>query len=182
MKPFLRKTVLFALVAALVLAALPFGGVSATSASDTTPPQGEVTDERLEQIWARQQRLYERIGKGFDRLDDFTARIQARIDKAEARGKDVTALQDALDTFVAAAKDAQPIYESGKGIISSHHGFDENGKVTDSETAKETVQAMRETLQEIKAAMDGTRGMLREAIRAFREANPRPKPTVTPGG
>lgn len=181
MKLFFRKTVLFGLVAALLLAALPIGGASAARASDTTP-QGEVTDERLEQIWARQQRIYERIGKGFDRLDEFTARLQARIDRAEARGRDVTALQTALDAFVQAAKDAQPIYESGRGIISSHQGFDENGKVTDSEKAKETVQAMREKLQELKAAMAGTRKMLREAIRAFREANPRQKPTVTPGG
>lgn len=175
-----RKTMLFALVAALAVASLPLMSVSALGADDPQPPQGTVTNEKLEQVWARQQRTYERLGKGFDRSDEFIARAQKLIDRAKANGKDVTALQSALDVFEAAIKDAHPIYEGGKGIINSHQGFDSNGKVTDPEKAKETVQAMREKLQEIKAAMDGTGKALREAIKAFREANPRPTKTPTP--
>ena len=77
-------------------------------------------------------------------------------------------------------KDAKPIYESAKGIINSHQGFDANGKVTDLEKAKETVKAMHAKMQEIKTAMGGTGKALREAIKAFREANPRPVKTPTP--
>lgn len=181
MKLLLRKTILFVLVTALALAILPLSAVSAKSAHDPTPPPiGQVSGEKLEQAWARQQRIYERLGKGFDRLDTFTTRVQARIDKAEARGKDVAALQSALDAFVDAAKDAQPIYESAESIINSHQGFDENGKVTDPQKARETVQALREKLQEIKTVMKGTGKALREAIKAFRQANPRPQSTATP--
>jgi hypothetical protein len=35
---------------------------------------------------------------------------------------------------------------------------------------------MHEKMQEIKTIMNGTGRALREAIRAFREANPRPQP------
>ena len=181
MKTLFRKTVLYALVAALAMASLPFVSASAAGADDPTPPpQGQISNERLERVWARQLRLYEQIGNGFERESAFIKKAQRLIDRAKENGKDVSAVQAALDAFEAAVKDAHPIYESAKGIVNSHQGFDSNGKVTDSEKAKETVNAMREKLQEIKEAMDGTRRALREAIRAFREANPRPQPTPTP--
>ncbi len=104
------------------------------------------------------------------------------IDRARQDGKDVSAVQAALDAFEEALKDAHPVYESGKGIVNSHQGFDENGKVTDAEKAKETVQAMGEKLREIKDAMAGTGRALREAIRDFREANPRPENLPAPEG
>ena len=83
-------------------------------------------------------------------------------------------MQAALDAFNDAIKDAHPIYESARGIINSHQGFDDNGKVTDAEQAKETVKVMGEKLKEIKEAMSGTGKALRAAIKAFRAANPRP--------
>jgi prefoldin subunit 5 len=179
MKTLLKKTVLFALVAALGLAAMPFVIASAAGENDPTPPpQGQISNERLERVWARQLRIYERMG----RTEEFVERLQKLIDRAKANGKDVSAVQAALDTFKAAVKDAQPIYESIKGIINSHQGFDSNGKVTDPEKAKETVKTMREKLKEIRETMNGTGKALREAIRAFRQANPHLQPTLTPTG
>ena len=173
MKTLFRKTILFALVAALGVASLPFARVLAAGAYDPPlPPRGEISNQRLEQVWARQLRLYERIGNGFERADRFTDKVQQLIDRAQENGKDVSAGQAALDAFEAALKDAHPIYESVEGIINSHQGFDVDGKVTDTEKAKETVKAMGEKLKEVRAAMNGTGKALLEAIRAFREATP----------
>jgi hypothetical protein len=180
MNLFFKKTMLFALVAALGLAAMPVVSASAAGQSDSIPRQSEISNEKLEQAWARQLHAYERIGKGLERNDAFIDRAQNLIDKAAEKGKDVTALQAALDAFEAAVKEARPVYESAGGIVKSHQGFDENGKVTDAAQAKETVRSMSEKLKEIKTAMDGTGQALREAIKAFREANPRPQPTTTP--
>jgi hypothetical protein len=178
MKTLFRKTILIAIVAALGVASLPLLSVSAAGDYDPpVPEQRQIPDERLERIWARQLRLYERIGNGFEREDRFIERVQSLIDRARENGKDVSAVQAALDAFEAAVQDARPIYESANGIVNSHQGFDENGKVTNPERAQETVQAMREKFQEIKDAMGGTRKALLEAIKAFREANPRPQPT-----
>lgn len=174
MKTLFKKTILFALVAALSVASLPFVSVSAAG-------EGQLSNERLEQIWARQLRRYERLGRVFERDDAFIERVQKLIDRAKENGKDVSEVQAALDAFEAALKDAHPIYESAKGIVNSHQGFDENGKVTDPAKAQETVNAMRAKFQEIKEAMNGTGKALREAIRAFREANPRPQATPTAG-
>ena len=164
-----RKTVLLALVVALGVASLPFVSVSAAG-------QGQISNERLEKVWARQLRIYALMG----RTDKFVEKAQQLIERAAENGKDVSALQSALDAFETALKDAQPIYESVKGIVNSHQGFDDNGKVTDAEKAQETVRAMGEKMKEIKAAVDGTGKSLREALRAFREANPRPERTPTP--
>ncbi len=178
MKMLFKKTILFVLVTVLGLAAMPFVSVSAAGQYDPTPPpaeRGQISNERLERVWARQIRIYERMGY----TDEFVERVQKLIDRAKANGKDVSAVQAALDAFEAALKDAHPIYESANGIVNSHQGFDSNGKVTDPQKAQETVKAMREKFKEIKDAMNGTGKALREAIKAFREANPRPQPTPT---
>ena len=178
MKTLFRKTILFALVAVLGVASLPFARVSAAGEYDPTlPPRGEISNQRLEQVWARQLRLYERIGNGFERADRFTDKVQQLIDRAQENGKDVAAVQAALDAFEAALKDAHPIYESAKGIVTSHQGFDVDRKVTDTEKAKETVRAMGEKLKDIRAAMNGTGRALLEALRAFRQANLPLQPT-----
>src|SRR6266498_739298 len=111
-----KKMTLVALAAALVFAAFP---VTSVFAQGEKPPKGELTNEKLEQIWARQLANYEKIGKGFENTDALIAKFQARIDKAAESGKDVTALQAALDAFAAALKSARPTYESMNGIINS---------------------------------------------------------------
>ena len=163
-----KKTILIVLAAVLVFAAFP---VTSVFAQGENPPKGELTNEKLEQIWARQLKIHERLGKGFDDIDGKIAKFQARIDKAAENGKDVTALQAALDAFEAASKSAKPIYDSISGVVTSHQGFDANGKVTDAEQAKTSVQDVRAKLKELKSAMGRTGKALREALKAFREAN-----------
>ena len=180
MKIFFRKTILTALMLVLGLTAMPILSASAAGEYDPTPPPqpaGQIRTERLERVWARQLRTYERMGH----TDEFIEKAQKLIDRAKAKGKDVTAVQAALDAFKAAAKDAQPIYESIKGLINSHRGFDSNGKVTDPEQARETVKAMHEKFKEIRETMNGTGKAVHEAIKAFRQANPRPRPTPASG-
>jgi len=175
MKTLFRKTIVLALLAALGLAALPFVNASAAGNYDPSVPQGEVASERLERVWARQRRIYGRMG----RTDEFIEKIQKMIDRAKENGKDVSDVQSALEAFKSAAKEVQPTCESIKGIINSHPGFDSNGKVTDTEKAKETVRAMHEKFKEIHRIMNGTGKALRQAIRDFRQANPRPQATPT---
>lgn len=173
-----KKMILMVLTVALVFAAFP---VTSVFAQGENPPKYGMTNEKLEQIWARQLKTYERIGKGFENTVAQVEKIQARIDKAASDGKDVTALQAALDAFESAIKSAKPTYESMNGIVNSHQGFDANGKVTDAEKAKSTLKEMRTKMQELKSEMGGRGKALREAMKAFREAN-RPADTSTEGG
>jgi uncharacterized coiled-coil DUF342 family protein len=180
-----RKTILVALIAALTLAALPITSVYAVGLSDPTDPPADetqqVSNERLERVWARLQRVYERQGRILDRADAMVEKIQNLIDRMNENGKDTTALQAALDTYEEALKDAHPVYESAKGIINSHQGFDADGKVTDREKALETVKDLRDKLQEIRQIVGEPGAALREALKAFREAHRPADSSNTPG-
>jgi len=169
MKNMFKKMILAVMTAALVFAAFPV--TSAFAQGESPSSTGEVSNEKLEKAWARQLKIYERLGNGFDGLDAQIAKFQERIDKAASKGKNVTALQSALDAFEASSKTAQPIYDSIESIVNSHEGFDADGKVTDAEQAKSTLQEMGAKLKEVKSSMDGTGKALREAFKAFREAN-----------
>lgn len=179
MKNIFKKKILVALAAALVFAAFP---LTSAFAQSENPPAGEVSGEKLEQAWARQLKGYERIGKGFDNLDDQIEKFQERIDSAAENGKDVTALQAALDAFESAMKAAEPTYESMEEIVSSHQGFDDNGKVTNVEKAAATVKEMGEKLKQLKSEMNGTGKALRAAMKAFRDANHPAEPSTDRGG
>lgn len=166
MKNTFNKMFLAVLTAALVFASFP---VTSAFAQGETPPK--LTTAKMEEIWARQLKIHERLGQMFDNSDARLAKLQERIDKAKANGKDVSAVQTALDNFKAALKTAKPIYESMNGIINSHQGFDASGKVIDAEKAKSTLKEMRGKMQELKSAMGGTGKALRDALQVFREAN-----------
>jgi DNA repair exonuclease SbcCD ATPase subunit len=173
MKNIINKIILAVLTAALVFSALP---VTSVFAQGEQPPKGELTNEKMEEIWARQLKAHERLGKLFSD-NERLVKLQELIDKAKANGKDVTALQTALDNFQAALKKAKPIYESMNGIVNSHQGFDTNGKVVDAEKAKATLKELRAKNQELKSALGGTGKALQEAVKAFRAANkPADKP------
>jgi len=165
MKNMFKKMILAVSAAALIFAAFP---VTSAYAADDAPP---VSNEKLEKAWGKQLQVYERIGKAFVDTDAKLAKFQERIDKAAGNGKDVTDLQAALDAYSVAIKAAQPKYESMASIVNTHAGFDADGKVTDAEQAKSTVGQMRTSMQELKSTMGGTFKALREALKAFREAN-----------
>jgi len=177
-----QKTILVALVAALALAMWPITSAHASGLGDPTDPPADETrlsDERLERAWARLQRVYERQGRMLDRADEMAERIQGLIDRMNENGKDTAALQAALDTYEEALKDAHPVYESAKGILNSHQGFDADSEVTDREKAVETIKELRDKLHEIRQIVGEPGKALREAIKAFRKAN-RPGDLTTP--
>jgi hypothetical protein len=168
MKNSFKKMILAVMTAALVFAAFP---VTNAFAADNPTPKSGLTNEKLEKVWARQLKVYERLGNAFTDTDAKIAKFQALIDKAASNGKDVTAVQSALDAFKAALNNTKPIYDSIKVIVTSHQGFDASGKVTDLTQAKSTVEAMGLKLKEVKSSLDGTGKALHEAIREFRKAN-----------
>jgi len=172
-----RVSIALSVVALGVVSILPSNVYALGPGDPTIVGTPAVGYPRLVQAWQRQQQVYARLGNMFDRVDQRLQRGQELIDKAKANGKDVTALQAALDAFSAAVKDARPVYESGKGIVASHKGFDADGNVVDAAQALQTVQDMRGKLQEIRDILVGPAKALRDAIQQFRQANHPAAPT-----
>jgi hypothetical protein len=168
MNIFFRKVILSTLVAVLALAALP---VASAFAQGENPPVREPSTEQLEKAWAHQLKVHEGLTRAFEDGDAHFERAQELIDRASDKGLDTSAVQAALNAFSAAVGRSGSIYNEVDALITSHAGFDANGKVTDAAQAQATVQSVRAKLEELRTSMDGTGKAWREAIRAFRETN-----------
>jgi hypothetical protein len=177
-----KKTILVALVAALAVAALPLTNVFAAPAQDpATPPApgGRIT-ERLERLWQRTLKGLDRANGIDDRSSKVIEKTQAFIDKAKANGKDVTAVQAALDAYKQATTAALPMVAQAQEIANSHNGFDSAGKVTDVKQAAATLKELATQLKAIRSEVLPSAKALHEAIKNFREANPPANATSTP--
>ncbi len=186
MKTMFGKFTLMAVLFALLLTALPAQTAQAAGANDpVTPPAGvtpdpAMTNVRLERAFLRQKNNVERLAFTFENVDTVIARAEEALAKAAANGKDVTALQKAIDDFKAALEKAEPLYEDAQAIADAADGFDAEGKVTDAETAKETVQALGEALKAVRETLGESFKALRDALRDFRQDNSRPTATPKP--
>jgi hypothetical protein len=176
----IKKFALAALVLAIALAAFPFAGASAAGLNGQTTALPDNT--RLENLWARQQATYQRQSDRLANASTFIARVQTLIDKASAKGWDTSSVQAALNALSAIIPAVQAAHAPGAAIIASHAGFDASGTVTDRTTAIATVKSLAQVFKDTRTAMDGTLKALHEAVKAFRQAHPRPAttPAATP--
>ena len=178
----LKKFVLVGIIAALGFTVLPLQSAAAVGANDpAVPPAGQRDYPRLERIWVREQRRYDRQAALLERADAAISKVQTLLDKAAQKGLDVSAIQAALDAFSQAVSLAQAAHEPGAAIIRTHSGFNANGEVQDQEKAVETMKALQQVLKDTRTAMNGTGRALWQAIRQWRqEHRGAATPTVTP--
>ncbi len=171
MKTILNKITLAVLVFSMLLAGIPLSRAHAADLTADPTPAAPVKDRttRLEKAFANQTKRIEKAGKLYEQADLGFPKLQSRIDKAKAKGVDVTAIQTALDAVKKALTDARPLYDQAKSIVDVHKGFDSDGKITDPTAALETVKSLRETSKQFKEAMNGTVQALHETIKALRE-------------
>jgi len=171
-----KKIALAALVLAIALAAFPFAGASAAGLNGQNNALPDNT--RLENRWARQQATYQRQSDRLANASTFISKVQALIDKAKGKGWDTSAVQAALNALSAVIPAVQVAHAPGAAIITSHAGFDATGKVTDRTTAIATAKSLAQVLKDTRTAMNGTWKALHEAVKALRQAHP--KPATTP--
>ena len=174
-----KKSLIVAIIAALGLSALPFVSVYAQSPTPVTPTApGQPSTDRLQKAWSKEQDAYNKLAKVINGASGMISNIQTKIDAAKAKGKDVASVQSALDAFSTAVKNVQGIYASIQSIVQTHAGFDAAGNVTDPTQALQTVQDLHTQLASIRQAGVREAGKaLRDAIKAFRQANPPATPT-----
>ena len=177
-----KKSLIVAAIAAMGLSALPLFNAYAQSANPpVTPVPGQLSSDKLQKAWGKEQTTYARIGKILDGANTLISKVQSKLDDAKAKGKDVSAVQTALDAFSAALKNVQPTYSDMQTIIQSHSGFDASGTVTDPTQAFQTVQSFKSDAEKIRQAGVSEAGKaLHEAIKAFRQANPPATPAPSP--
>ncbi|MBV6394885.1 MAG: hypothetical protein HFACDABA_00455 [Anaerolineales bacterium] len=168
----LQKIILAACIVALAAAVLPLTSVFAAG-------NNEIDNNRLEAIWQKMQNRYARVGRMFDNDARLIQSAERMIERLEQEGQPTAELKAALQAYEDALKTARPLYESCKGILNSHKGFDASGKVTDTGQAQETVRAFGEKFAAVRNAMGGTGKTLAELMKSLR-GQYRPAPATSP--
>ncbi|MEI7646310.1 MAG: hypothetical protein WCJ55_18725 [Chloroflexales bacterium] len=149
----------------VALFSLSVGWGSALAAPKDSP------NKALEQGYLRVQKSLKLQDQHLTRLGTFADRVAADIAKVKAKGKDTTVVEQALDTFRQQLASARADWQTASGALSSHAGFDAQGKVTDAVAARATLKTARDAMVQVHKTMDGAAKALRTALKVFRKAN-----------
>lgn len=147
------------------------GGSIPASVAYAATPQPQNNHLRLEYALKREQL---RLTGQQDRLDlarQRAADVQSWIDELSGQGKDTSKIQTALNTFKTQLEAAQTAHDEAKQILDAKAGFDANGKVTDPDQARETLQSARKAMEEARQILQQAAKDFRQAMREFRQAN-----------
>lgn len=142
----------------------------ASNALAQSNPQ-ETVNDLLSQAFAAEQTWLSKQQTAIDKADLAANKVQEIIDRAAAKGLDVTVLETALAAFQAAMATVKSDHQTAADILATHAGFDSNGVVTDRPTARQTVMDARRALGTAHMTMTQAFWDLRDAVRAWKDAN-----------
>ncbi len=169
------------LVLAGIIAAAPTHAAYAAPATPPAPVQTEQTrNARLEKVYQREQQWLNTQQDNLNKMNNIADKVQQFITAQQGKGRDVTALQAALATFKSQIATAQASHATAAGVLSTHLGFDVNGKVTDTVQARQTLLDARQSLRDAHAVMRQAVYDLHRALRTWRQANGLKAATATP--
>jgi len=178
------KTISFSLVLALLIGgialAFPIGTVVAATLADTTPPptygkqsleQAKNSHPGIERAYKLEKKVLERQAKILVRGDKIIGKAEEIISKLKGNGKDTSVLEAALTQFKKDVVKAGKVHDKVAGLLTTHAGFDQNGKVVDAFQAKQTLVSARDNLKEFRTILKNSMGDVRKAIKNFRKDN-----------
>lgn len=172
-KKLLSMTLGLAIVAALLVFALPATSVAAQSPTPqpkTPQAAGARIDTRLARLYQAAQKLLDRQAKNLERADKFSAAVSNRIAKLKAAGKDTSAIETALDQFQKDVSQARQKHETAATLLAAHAGFDANGQVTDRAAARDTLKNVNSPLREAHKLIADAFKTVRQAFKQLRQA------------
>jgi hypothetical protein len=157
------------LMAACLVAVATFAFSGSASAQTPTPPArpaaARPAGERLAWQFTRIKHAQTAQANHIARMKQLLDRAQARIDDAKARGRDVAALQTALDTGKKHWQSAQQANADASALIAAHAGFDASGAVSDATAARKTLADAREKLTDAHRDLADGRRAIVDALR-----------------
>ncbi len=134
----------------------------------------------LEKAFAAEQNRLGIQQANLDKTGALVTRVQTLIDDAKARGEDTSALERALATFQSQVANARSAHATAASILSTHDGFNPNGKVTNVTTARQTVLDARQALKGAADILTQAVKDLRAAVQAWQSAHPQAVPMTAP--
>jgi hypothetical protein len=134
----------------------------------------------LERLFKLAKKVHENQQKLITQADKIGNRTAELIARAKENGKDTAELETALAGFNQKIGEARLKFDQTGRLIKQHTGFDDAGKAVDPVAAKATLEEIRNGGKEVRQIVGDALKGLRGAGKAFRDANPRPEPPVSP--
>lgn len=147
------------------------GGAMPAPVAYAATPQPQKDYIRLEYALKMEQLRLTGQQNHLDQAREGAALAKSFIDELKARGKDTSTIEAALNDFNTQIDAAQAAHDEAKQILDAKAGFDANGKVTDPEQARETLQSARKAMEEAGQILQQALKEFRQAMREFRQAN-----------
>ena len=182
---FLRKpftlTIVGAMLAVTLIAAVPASIVYAETVDDPgvvpVHKQGDFSAARffggiISRTFFYQKNMAKFLSRQVEQADEVAANAQLRITELEDEGKDVAALKTALDIYYDKVADAKQAMDAADSSINPHKGFDEDGRVTDLELARDTIKELEEDISTARNAIIEAIRAIVDGMQTFRESNP----------
>lgn len=177
-----------ALIAGAVMISMPMTTVYAAGFGQSeTPPSDQLKGEGanrmrfgLDAAYQNQLRIQTLMGKRLDRADLLVVKAEEVITKAETNGKDVDELNAGLNNLQTSLSAARASYQTAQTVLDNHAGFNDDGKVTDTTAAKETIQASRQAHQQVRETLRPAMKAIVKLVHDFHLANPRLKAADVP--
>lgn len=136
---------------------------------------GRLQQEVLERLFIRETNNHELQERSIIQAEKLVDRIEELISQANENGKDTSALEKAISETRGNIADSQQLFNDVETQIQNHAGFDDSGKVQDAVEAKATLESIREGNKEVRQTLGEGLKIIREAVKIFREANPKPE-------
>lgn len=142
--------------------------LSPTLQATSTPIAGQQVDKNLSFALQREQNWLERQQLHLNRAAQVATKAQTLIDKAQAKGVDVTDLNKALADFNTTLASARASHDQAASILSAKNGFDANNNVTDRQAAHQTVLDARNNLRQAHLTLVNAVLTLRTTVQDWR--------------
>lgn len=174
-KKYLCKTISIIALAALLLAAVAFLPTRSVSAATETLADENTSgwvNLRLERRFRTLVRIVENMQDRQERTPEFIAQVNEWIAKAQEKGIDTTEVEAALSAFETAVTNAQPHIDTAEQILSTHAGFNTNGKVIDRQAAIQTLKDAGDQIHEARYILRDAANELIHSLRQLRKQLP----------
>ena len=144
----------------------------AAQAAPTRTPRvdGKQVDQELTFTLQREQNWLQRQTLQLNKVNTAVNKAQELIDQAQANGKDVTDLTNALAAFTTQIAAAQASHDQAASLLNAKNGFDENNQVVNRQAAHQTLLDSRNALREAHLTLQQGILTFRTAVQQWRTA------------
>ncbi len=173
-EPTMKKASLIFICFAIVASSLglmAFSPIPGPASPTRTPRAGQQANQDLTFTLQREQNFLQRQQIHLTQANQVAAKAQTLIDKAQAKGVDVTDLSSALAAFKTQLAAAQASHDQAAGILSAKNGFDANNQVTDRKAAHQTLLDARNALRQAHLTLQNAVLSLRTTMQNWRIAH-----------